>query len=185
MSYFVIISFIYWLYQTQAKNFKPVLIAILLFQLSYFGIKLSENKNTEALVLNAKSTTIVIKQNNKVLAFTDEPEANEEVLNHYKRGTFSDSLRIFSLQNALSFNGKRILIIDSSAVYKTSLKPEIIILTKNPKVNLSRLIQELQPKLIIADKNNYKNLTKTWEATCINEKIPFHAVAEKGFYILK
>lgn len=183
--YLVIISFIYWLYQTKAKNFKPILIAILLFQLSYFGIKLSENKNTEALVLNAKSTTIVIKQNNKVLAFTDEPEVNAEVLNHYKRGTFSDSLRIFSLQNTLSFNGKRILIIDSSAVYKTSMKPEIIILTKNPKVNLSRLIQELQPKLIIADKNNYKNLTKTWEATCINEKIPFHAVAEKGFYILK
>ena len=119
------------------------------------------------------------------MAFTDEPEVNAEVLNHYKRGTFSDSLRIFSLQNALSFNGKRILIIDSSAVYKTSLKPEIIILTKNPKVNLSRLIQEIKPKLIIADKNNYKNLTKLWAETFAKEKIPFHTVAEKGFYILK
>lgn len=185
LMYLIIISCIYWLYHTKMKNFKYVLSSILIFQLSYFGIKLSENKNTEALVLNAKSTTIAIKQNNNILAFTDEPEVNSEVLNHYKRGTFSDSLRIFSLQNALSFNGKRILIIDSSAIYKTSLKPEIIILTKNPKVNLSRLIQEIKPKLIIADKNNYRNLTKLWEATCEQEKIPFHAVAEKGFYILK
>ena len=185
LMYLVIISCIYWLYHTKMKNFKHILTSILIFQLSYFGIKLSEYKNTEALVLNAKTTTIAVKQNNTILAYTDEPETNTEVLNHYKRGTFSDSLRIFSLQNTLSFNGKRILIIDSSVVYKTSIKPEIIILTKNPKVNLSRLIQEIKPKLIIADKNNYKNLTKFWEATCINEKIPFHAVAEKGFYILK
>ena len=185
LMYLVIISCIYWLYHTKMKNFKHILTSILIFQLSYFGIKLSENKNTEALVLNAKTTTIAVKQNNTILAYTDEPETNTEVLNHYKRGTFSDSLRIFSLQNTLSFNGKRILVIDSSAVYKTSIKPEIIILTKNPKVNLSRLIQEIKPQLIIADKNNYKNLTKFWSETCEKEKIPFHAVAEKGFYILK
>ena len=185
LMYLVIISCIYWLYHTKMKNFKHILTSILIFQLSYFGIKLSEYKNTEALVLNAKTTTIAVKQNNTILAYTDEPETNTEVLNHYKRGTFSDSLRIFSLQNTLSFNGKRILVIDSSAVYKTSIKPEIIILTKNPKVNLSRLIQEIKPQLIIADKNNYKNLTKFWSETCEKEKIPFHAVAEKGFYILK
>ena len=89
------------------------------------------------------------------------------------------------MQNVLSFNGKRILIVDSIGIYKTTIRPEIIVLTQNPKVNLSRLIALVQPKLIIVDKSNYKNNVKLWEATCKKEKIPFHAIAEKGFYRLK
>ena len=70
-------------------------------------------------------------------------------------------------------------------IYKTSIRPEIIVLTQNPKINLTRLIQDIKPKEIIADKSNYKNTVKRWEATCRKEKIPFHAIAEKGFYRLK
>jgi competence protein ComEC len=55
-------------------------------------------------------------------------------------------------------------------------------LTQNPKINLLRLIQDVSPKEIIADKSNYKNNIKRWETTCRKEKIPFHAIAEKGFY---
>ena len=76
-------------------------------------------------------------------------------------------------------------MVDSLGIYKTSITPEIIILTQNPKINLSRLIQDIKPKEIIADKSNYKNTVKRWEATCRKEKIPFHAIAEKGFYRLK
>ena len=183
--YVVIISFIYWLYHFKSKNFKYVLLSVFLFQMSYFGIKFTENNTSELIVLNSKSSAIAIKQNNNIIAFTDNPEINLEALNHYKRGTFSDSLRIFPMRNVLSFNDKRILVVDSVGIYKTSIRPEIIILTQNPKINLSRLISEIKPKLVIADKNNYKNNCKLWEATCKKEKIPFHAIAEKGFYRLK
>ena len=183
--YVVIISFIYWLYHFKAKNFKYVLLSIFLFQMSYFGIKFTENNTSELIVLNSKSSTIAIKQNNNIIAFTDNPEINLEALNHYKRGTFSDSLRIFPMRNVLSFNDKRILVIDSVGIYKTSIRPEIIVLTQNPKINLSRLITEIKPKLVISDKTNYKNNNTIWQATCRKEKIPFHAIAEKGFYKLK
>jgi competence protein ComEC len=183
--YVVIISFIYWLYHFKSKNFKYVLLNVFLFQMSYFGIKFTENNTSELIVLNSKSSAIAIKQNNNIIAFTDNPEINLEALNHYKRGTFSDSLRIFPMRNVLSFNDKRILVIDSVGIYKTSIRPEIIVLTQNPKINLSRLITEIKPKLVIADKTNYKKNNTLWEATCRKEKIPFHAIAEKGFYKLK
>ena len=183
--YVVIISFIYWLYHFKAKNFKYVLLNIFLFQMSYFGIKFTENNAYELIVLNSKSSAITIKQNNSIIAFTDNPEINLEALNHYKRGTFSDSLLILPMRNVLSFNDKRILVIDSVGIYKTSIRPEIIVLTQNPKINLSRLITEIKPKLVISDKTNYKNNNTIWQATCRKEKIPFHAIAEKGFYKLK
>jgi competence protein ComEC len=183
--YLVIIAFIYWMYQTKAKNIKYILATILLFQLSYISVKWSENNNSELVIFNEKTTLIGIKNNHSVIAYSDVPENHNTTLNHYVRGTFSDSFRIFPIQNTLSFKNKRILVIDSVGIYKTSLHPEIVVLTQNPKINLIRLIQEIKPKLIVADKSNYKNTIKLWEATCRKEKIPFHAIAEKGFYKLK
>lgn len=183
--YLVIVSFIYWIYHTKARNVKYILTSVLLFQLSYISVKWSENNGSELVVFNEKSTLIGIKNQNSVMAFTDIPENHNTTLNHYARGTFSDSLRIFPMQNTISFQDKRILVIDSLGIYKTSIYPEIIILTQNPKINLARLIQDMKPKEIIADKSNYKNTVKRWEATCRKEKIPFHAIAEKGFYRLK
>ncbi|MBE9576065.1 ComEC/Rec2 family competence protein [Flavobacterium proteolyticum] len=183
--YLVIIAFIYWMYHTKVKNIKYILATVLLFQLSYISVKWNENQGSELIVFNEKSTLIGIKNQNSVIAFTDIPENHNTTLNHYTRGTFSDSLRIFPMQNAISFRNKRILVIDSLGIYKTSIRPEIIVLTQNPKINLSRLIQEMHPREIIADKSNYKNTIKRWEATCGKEKIPFHAIAEKGFYRLK
>ncbi len=183
--YLVIIGFIYWFYHFKTKHFKYVLISIFLFQMSYFGIKFAENNSSEFIVLNSKSSAFVLKNENKIVAFTDNPEINLESLSNYKRGTFSDSIRVFPMQNVLSFKNKRILIVDSIGIYKTSIRPEIIVLSQNPKVNLSRLISEINPKLIIADKSNYKNNCKRWGATCRKEKIPFHAITEKGFYRLK
>ena len=183
--YLIIITFIYWLYQQKNKNVKYVLITILVFQISYISIKWKENNDSEIIVFNEKATLIGIKKQNNIIAYSNEPENHSTTLNHYKRGTFSDSLRIFPIQNAISYKNNKILVIDSLGIYKTSIRPEIIILTQNPKINLTRLIKEMQPKEIIADKSNYKNNCKLWEATCRKEKIPFHAIAEKGFYRLK
>ena len=183
--YLVIIAFVYWLYHIKDKNIKYILGTLLLFQLSYISIKWSENNSSELVIFNEKTTLIGIKNKNNVIAFSDIPENHNATLHHYTRGTFSDSLRIFPLQNTISFQNKRILVIDSLGIYKTSIRPEIIVLTQNPKINLTRLIQETKPKLIVADKSNYKNTIKTWETTCRKEKIPFHAIAEKGFYRLK
>lgn len=183
--YLLIIALIYWMYHTKERNIKYVLASLLLFQLSYISVKWIENNGSELVIFNEKSTLIGLKNQNNIIAFSDIPENHITTLNHYTRGTFSDSLRVFPLQNAISFKNRRILVVDSLGIYKTSIKPEIVVLTQNTKINLVRLIQEIKPKEIIADKSNYKNTIKRWETTCRKEKIPFHAIAEKGFYRLK
>jgi len=183
--YLIIIALIYGLYHAKAKNVKYILLSILIFQCSYITVKWNENHRSELVIFNEKATLIGIKNQKNVIAFSDAPEHHYATLNHYKRGTFSDSLEVFSLKNTISFKNKRILVVDSLGIYKTSIRPDIIVLTQNPKINLSRLILEMKPKVIIADKSNYKNNIKRWETTCRKEKIPFHAIAEKGFYKLE
>jgi len=183
--YLCIGFFTYWMYHRTAQNFKYIVMSLFIFQLVYFGTKLSENTSDEFLVLNTKSDAIIIKEKQVLQAFTNHFEANKEAISNYKRGTFTDSIGVFPMQNVYFQSGKKILVVDSLGIYKTTIPPDIVILTENPKINLKRLLATFRPNLIIATKNNYKNAVKLWQATCAKEKIPFHAISEKGYYLLK
>jgi competence protein ComEC len=77
------------------------------------------------------------------------------------------------------------LVIDDSGYFKIGINPDVVVLIDNPKINLERVIKELQPKTIIADNSNSFYRINQWKQTCEQEKIPFHATAEKGFYRIK
>ena len=75
--------------------------------------------------------------------------------------------------------------MDSLGIYNVkNLKNPIVILQYSPKINLERLIKNLQPTQIIADGNNYKSYINTWEKTCKEQKTPFHHTGQNGAYIL-
>ena len=57
--------------------------------------------------------------------------------------------------------------------YSEKIKPDILIITHSPKLNLERLLNVCKPKEIIADGSNYKSYVRSWEATCRKEKPPF------------
>ena len=80
------------------------------------------------------------------------------------------------------FSNKRILILDSNSVYTPELKPNILIITQSPKINFERILRNYNPEIVIADASNYRNVIEVIRKSCGQQKIPFHAVAEKGFY---
>ena len=76
----------------------------------------------------------------------------------------------------------KLLIIDEKSVFTIPIRPDIVLLTQSPKINLERLITELQPKIIVADGSNFKTLIEQWQKTCAKKNIPFHSTSEKGYY---
>ena len=86
------------------------------------------------------------------------------------------------LKNILQINDTKILVIDKESIYRIPIKPNIILLTQSPKINLERVIEELNPAIIIADGSNYKYLLENWQQTCLQKNIPFHSTSEKGYY---
>lgn len=52
------------------------------------------------------------------------------------------------------------------------------------KIHLDRLIDSLNPELIIWDGSNYKSDQERWKLSCITKKIPFHQTSEKGAFII-
>jgi competence protein ComEC len=183
--YLIIATVLYFVYFSKIKNLKPILFSILIFQLGYFLLNSNEKNNNEFGVFNSMKNTLFVETiNNESVFYTDDLANSKSSIESYTRGKFVKKYRIEPIKNVYSFN-KKILCIDSLGVYTTKQKPEIVLLIQSPKINLNRLISTIKPEQIIADGSNYKSYIKLWKATCEQQKIPFHATAEKGFYRLK
>ena len=78
------------------------------------------------------------------------------------------------------------LKIDSAGITEIpGLKPELLLLSNSPRINLNRLLEQHKVQLIIADGSNYPSAVARWKETALKRKVPFHATGEKGAFILK
>lgn len=89
------------------------------------------------------------------------------------------------LPTVFQYNNRKVLIMDSLGVFPTSKQIHTLILTNSPKVNLSRLIDSVEPKQIVADGSNYYSYVARWEKTCKIKKLPFHYTAKQGAFLLE
>jgi len=145
-------------------------------------------KNSGELVVfhNRDATVLAQKENSRITIFsTDSLALDNRTVKAYNKGNFNQNITLAPLQNLLWHKGNKILVLDSLSLYPDNAKPDVILLTQSPKVNMERLLQKLKPKQVVADATNYKTYVARWAATCRKQNIPFHATAEKGYYILK
>jgi competence protein ComEC len=180
----MIITFGLWLEKNTLNRFKHVLLSVLIFQITYFSVVIYNTKK-EFLVFNIKNSTVIGNRNgNKLELYTNNSVLNDKTLKPYLIGNFNPNTRINKLKNFYFFDKKRIEVIDKSGAFSPFLKPDILIIINSPKINFERIINQIQPKLIVADASNYKFLVEKWESTCYKEKIPFYDTSKKGFYQL-
>ena len=189
-SYALVFSLILWFKKPQFQRLVAVLVSIIVLQMAFLWNEWQVATQQEWVVFNIKKNTLIVERNGKdvTLYANDSLQkigSKNKTFNSYLVGNFSHLAAAKELKNTFHFNSKRILIIDSTGIYPKLHHPEIIVLTQSPKINLDRLIQINQPKVIVADASNYKSIQKHWNATCLKAKIPFHSTSEKGFYILR
>jgi len=185
--YCVIALAVLWLYKHSFRRVAAVLCAVLLFQSAYMATAWQAKNGGELVVFhNREATVLAQKENSRITIFsTDSVALENRTVKAYNKGNFNQNITLAPLHNLLWHKGNKILVLDSLSVYPENAKPDVILLTQSPKVNMERLLQQLKPKQVIADATNYKSYVARWAATCRKQKIPFHATAEKGYYILK
>ena len=184
--YLFIIAFIAWLEKPKFSRLSFTLVAFLIFQITMVATEWNIQNQSEFIVFHIKKNTLFCKRKGKEVTIYSDAKAvsDNKSVNAYLTANFSKS-RNRSFGNLLSFDKTRILILDSSSVYPKNIKPDILLITQSPKINLERFFKTTQPKLVIADGSNFKTYAEKWKQTCSKEKIPFHNTSEKGFYRLK
>lgn len=186
-SYLIIIAIFLCYKNPDFKRTTTVLISIIVLQAVSIGTKFKTNQTKELIVFHTRKNTIMVqRQNESVIVYSNDSILNTLHQNlsiqSYLVGNFCEVKKKMKLQNLFYFKEKKILLIDSLAIYSDKIKPDILIITNSPKLNLERLFYVCKPKEIIADGSNFKSYVRLWEATCRKQKIPFHYTNEKGFY---
>ncbi|MCV9929378.1 competence protein ComEC family protein [Flavobacterium sp. LS1R49] len=188
-SYLLIITAIIWLKKPNFTKLALTLISIMLLQITFIANRKNTEQQIEWIVYNVSKNSMITERSGKdVILFATDTTSNmiknNYALTSYLVGNFASLKNKERLKNLTYFNGKKIMIIDSSGIYSKKVKPDILLITQSPKINFERLLKNTQPKLVLTDGTNYKSIQHYWKQTCVNEKIPFHSTNEKGFYKL-
>lgn len=165
-----------------AKTIICSLSAIILLQSSFMLTKIHTASNEFVIFHRSKHRLMSLKNNDRLTVYTDSLIPNY-ISTNYKVNKHINTVSYKPIPNILSFENKIILVIDSTGLYPKSLKPDYVVLTQSPKINLNRLIEHLKPQGIISDGSNYKSYVRDWNLTAQNKKILFHTT-EKGAFIL-
>lgn len=185
--YLIIIGFANYFHLPKRKHFKLALICILICQSLWFLDRfLYTPKNNSFMVFHQHKTSVLAHQNGLDLQLFHDLDsiafAKNYIIQQQTSQRFLTTTTIDSLQNVYRLQDDYLLRIDSVGVYESlNFSPKYVLLTQSPKINLNRMIETFQPKLIIADGSNYKSYVKRWKEAARKQKIPFHVTYEKGF----
>jgi competence protein ComEC len=178
----------------ERKTYKPVIVflsIIVIFQLSLFHEKYQTETTTEFVIFNKNRQTIIGENYNGNLKIYHDLDSlsiqNLTAIKDYKVGEKVKNIKFVNkLSNSYQFKSNTFILVDSLGVYqlKSNLN-SIVLLIQSPKINLERLIKDIQPKQIIADASNYKNQVVRWKFLCDEKNIPFYYTGEKGAIIFK
>ena len=187
-SYLLIISIIlFWNNQNRKNTLFFAVGLSILFSVSIFD-NYSNSKN-ELIVFHKNRQSIIGYKNNSILnLYTSDSTlnmGNSYPIKAYKVAKGITDYSVIKSPYIFKYNEKLILVIDSLGIYPDSYKIDIILLTYSPKINLNRMLESLQPKMIIADGSNYKSYVKRWKKNCTKKNIAFHFTGTDGAYIIK
>ncbi|PNQ75233.1 competence protein [Hanstruepera neustonica] len=188
--YVMILTIINYFKSKHYKNLSAVLISILIFQILLTYNKWQVESHDEMVVFHKSRFSLVGIKNGNHLNICHNLDStilkNNPIIANYEVGNFIQKTEYDTLKNVYQFKNKKLLIIDSLGIYQNlRFNPDYILLRNSPKINLTRLIDSLNPICIIADGSNYKSYINRWEQTCKKRKLPFHYTGEKGAYIVK
>ena len=94
---------------------------------------------------------------------------------------------LFRANKFYQFGNKKILLIDTAMNFEIpthKLDIDILVLSHNPKINLARMTQVFNFRLIIFDASNSLWKIDKWRKECEELHLRSYSVPEKGAFVL-
>ena len=190
-TYLLIVSFFKWFEIKKPNYLILTLLALILLQTNILIEKYKSSTKDEFIILNKSRQSVLIQRTGQQVTI-DHTLKNQDLyedssIKSYLIGSNTGILSAENkLKNVYAISKKKLLVVDSLGVYLLKKNtPDMILLTTSPKINLERLIKEVDPKIVIADASNYKSYVSLWQKTCKNNNIKFHYTVKDGAFIEK
>ena len=195
--YATVIGFSAWLISKNKKYLRAALVVLLAFVMLNTYYKWQTANQQKLIVYNVpQHRAIDIVNGNRYQFIGDSILLQDGLLQnfHLKPGrinqqliTRSDSLSgVFKYGMFYQINNKKVLIIDrpiSFDIVHKKIEIDLLVVSKNPKLNIARLTKAFTCKLIVFDASNSLWKIEKWIAECKALDIPFFSIPAQGAYI--
>ena len=85
------------------------------------------------------------------------------------------------IENLYIYGNFHLLILNNDQPYTLSqFEPSHLLLRNNPKLNVDRLLEKHQPKMVISDGSNLPWNVIRWKESCRKNRVPFYDTRKKG-----
>lgn len=195
--YATVFAFSAWLIHKHKKYFLFGLLSLLTFMILITYSKWLTYKQSKIIVYNVpQHQAIDFVKGNQYQFAGDSVLLEDGLLQnfHLKPGRIAYQLNeqtdrlpgVFHQNMFYQFNNKRILIIDKSVIFDT-LQPKIdldlLIISKNPKLNIAQLAKNFNFRLFVFDASNPAWKIEKWKQECKALSLKFHSIPADGAFI--
>jgi competence protein ComEC len=197
LMYSVVAGFGAWLILKQKKYFKMGLVALLAFIIQSGYNNWQTNKQQKLIVYNVPKYRAIDFINGSRYQFVGDSILLQDGLLqnfHLKPGRIagqldsrSDSLAgVFNLGMFYQFNNKKILLADEPVNFASEgqkMELDLIIISKNPKIDITRLVSLFNCKQIVFDASNPAWKIEKWKQECESLNLTYYSIPDKGAFI--
>ncbi len=184
--YLLIIAIVWMLHKPYSRRICYCLVLLIVLQLWDAGRLLQHRLKRQLSVLHSTGNSVAFYQNGgKLTVYSTDSLEYKRMVSDYVTAERISEIEYESLRNTYLINKKRMLILDNRI--KPSVKnqvADILLLSRSPKLNLDRHLQENCPEIVVMDGSNYKSYVTRWRRSCEKLGISFHDTATDGAFIL-
>ena len=174
--------------KSKRRTLVGLFFGILLLQWQAYKSRIANEATTAVWLMPAYNNTVLFYKNKKTLSvFSSEDMARKNRLVEEFQNEFSiDTIAIKGLKNSYTLEDKTLFFIDSLWAEGFDFKKQknLLVLTKNTKVNLEAILLQNEVDQIIADGSSYPSFKNRWEKTCNQFDIRYYDTQEEGPYLL-
>ncbi len=194
--YLMIIFFLYWLIRKNMTSFKLGLCSAVVFVAMSSFKRWDFSQQKKIIVYNVPAHKAIDFIDGNSFHFVGDTDLVSDGLLknfHLKPGRISlmvakeeNNIPLFQNNNFYQFYDKRILLIDTGVIYKSSPKKiyvDYIIISKNPKVSIPRLAEVFNCDVYIFDASNPLWKIDKWKKDCEELHLRSHSVPEQGAFV--
>ena len=189
LTYLVFIAGVILIKKLDYKTVLFFLTALVICVFTLVGKKIIGTPEAFYFFYKYRASMVAHQSKSKMTFYTSASLVSDEmnpILDSFKENTPIREFKNKPLKNYYRLKNHKILVVDSLGVYAVpGLRPDYIVLTQSPQINLKRLILKYPKVRVIADASNYKTYVDRWQATCKKLNISFYGIYKDGFFELK
>ena len=131
-------------------------------------------------IFGTYQNTAILYKKGPSLQYYSNDSIPKQQLDEISRYYHTKSIKHYPLALAYQINTYKFILINEAIYPKTNTN--LVLISQNPKLHFERLIDSINPKLIVVDKQTAPWNVKRWKTTAEAKKIPLIDLRKVGYF---